>query len=95
MENHTMCEETKERPSMTPNERLQTAIEARERYLAENPHLKSYQAEIDRLLDKSGSHDGRMAVLGTLIQGKMLELQSELYRLTGLLQTSVTNGERS
>lgn len=75
------------------NERLQTALANRERFLEKNPHLRDYQVEIDRLLDGSGNSDGRIAVLGTLMQGKLLELQKELKSLSQILQE--TNAERS
>ena len=52
------------------NEYLQKALAERERLLERRPHLQIYQAEIDRILDKSGNRQGRMAVLGTLMQGK-------------------------
>lgn len=73
-----------ERPS-TANESLQKALAAREWFLECHPHLQTYQAEIDRVLDKSGNCKGRLAVLGTLIQGKLLEMQKELYRLNEIL----------
>jgi hypothetical protein len=68
------------------NERLQKALAARERFLCENPHLGEYQTEIDRVLDMSGSEQGRMAVLGTMLQGKLLEMQRELNKLTVTLR---------
>jgi hypothetical protein len=68
------------------NARLQDAMAKRERYLARHPHLRAYQAEIDRILDKSGNVHGRMAVLGMLIQGKLLEMQNELCKLNRFLQ---------
>lgn len=64
------------------NRHLQEALAKRQRYLDRHPHLQDYQAEIDRVLDQSGNSYGRMAVLGTLIQGKLLEMQKELYKLT-------------
>ena len=73
----------------TANAYLQKALAKRERFLERQPHLRTYQAEIDRMLDKSGDHNGRLAVLGTLIQGKLLEMQKELYRLTEILQKTV------
>ena len=74
---------------LTSNERLQKALSDRERYLEQNPRLRAYQAEIDRLLDNSGNSQGRMAVLATLMQGKLLELQKELCALTEvILKTS-------
>jgi hypothetical protein len=53
--------------------------------------LRSYQAEIDRLLDGSGNNQGRMAVLGTLMQGKLLEMQKELNKLANILQEAASN----
>jgi hypothetical protein len=71
-------------------ERLRQAISARDRFLESHPHLQAYQVEIDRLLDGSGSSQGRMAVLGTLMQGKLLEMQKELNKLAGILAEAVT-----
>jgi len=68
------------------NKDLLTALARRERYLAHHPHLRTYQAEIDRVLDKSGNIHGRMAVLGVLMQGKLLEMQRELCKLNRFLQ---------
>ena len=76
---------------VTANERLQKALADRERFLERQPHLRSYQAEIDRILDNSGSTKGRMAVLGTLLQGKLLDMQRELYKLTEILQQNVNS----
>lgn len=73
------------------NEGLQKALAEREQLLARQPHLRAYQAEIDRVLDKSGDRQGRMAVLGTLLQGKLLELQRELCKLSKILQQSVNS----
>ena len=70
-----------QRPSMA-NDRLRKALIDRDRFLARHPHLLVYQAEIDGILDKSGGHQGRLAVLGTLMQSKLLELQKEFYKLT-------------
>ncbi len=76
----------------TRNDVLQKALKERERFLVQHPRLREYQAEIDRLLDNSGNTQGRMAVLGTLMQGKLLELQKELCSLTHVLMQS-TNHE--
>ena len=65
---------------------LHQALAARERFLERHPHLRAYQAEIDRVLDQSGNIQGRMAVLGTLMQGKLLEMQNEFSRLNRYLQ---------
>lgn len=69
----------------TINGLLQKALKDREQFLEQNPRLRSYQAEIDRLLDNSGNNQGRMAVLGMLMQGKLLELQKELCSLSEIL----------
>ena len=69
-----------------PNKRLQEALAKRERYLERHPHLRVYQAEIDRVLDKSGNVHGRLAVIGTLMQGKLIEMQGEFYKLSKFLQ---------
>ncbi|BBO68105.1 hypothetical protein DSCA_20350 [Desulfosarcina alkanivorans] len=74
------------RRSAGVNRRLQDAVARRDRYLSRHPHLRPYQAEIDRVLDKSGSVHGRMAVLGTLIHGKLIEMQKELRKLNQFLQ---------
>jgi hypothetical protein len=73
----------------THHERLQHALAQRDRFLERNPRLRPLQAEIDRLLDKSGNNQGRMAVMGTLMQGKLLELQESLSKLSNILQEAV------
>jgi len=75
----------------TANESLQKALAERERFLNRQPHLRAYQAEIDRILDKSGNPEGRMAVLGMLLQGKLLDMQRELYKLTKILQQNANS----
>jgi hypothetical protein len=75
----------------TVNESLQTALAERERFLERQPHLRAYQAEIDRVLDNSGNQLGRMAVLGTLLQGKLLEMQRELFKLSKILTQSLNS----
>ncbi|BBO68233.1 hypothetical protein DSCA_21630 [Desulfosarcina alkanivorans] len=77
--------------SMTSDQCLQEALAERERFLGRNAHLRPYQAEIDRVLDQSGNCRGRMEVLGTLLQGKLLEMQKELYTLSKMLQASVNS----
>lgn len=70
----------------TENRRLQEALANRERYLEGHPHLRDYQTEIDRILDKSGDVHGRLTVIGMLMQGKLLEMQGAFYKLNGFLQ---------
>lgn len=69
---------------------LEEALAERARFLERRPHMKAYQKEIDNLLDKSGNHQGRLAVLGALMQGKLLEIQRELRYLNQLIQLSMS-----
>jgi hypothetical protein len=80
-----------EAPTAAGKERLRQALANRDRFLEQNPHLHAYQAEIDRVLDASGNHQGRVAVLGTLMQGKLLEMQKELNKLSDVMLEAVTN----
>ena len=72
--------------SATASERLREALAKRDRFLDRQPHLRAYQAEIDRILDNSGTLEGRMAVLGMLLQGKLIDLQREFAKLSKILQ---------
>ena len=69
---------------------LQVALAERAQLLQDRPHLRAYQKEIDSLLDKSGNHQGRLAVLGTLMQGKLLEIQRVLFRLNKIIEASLS-----
>ena len=84
-------EETRKLETVKPDipSLLETALAERERFLKENPHMRAYQEEIDDILDKSGGSHGRMAVLGTLMQGKLLEMQKELYNMTMIFGEAV------
>lgn len=73
-------------PSMTANECLRKAIARRDRFVAQHPHVKAYQAEIDALLDKAGNHQDRLAVLGMLMQGRLMEMQFAFNKLKKLMQ---------
>ena len=88
MKNRAINRSRRDGHAVTNKKQLNNAIAERDRYLAEHPHLASYQAEIDTLLDKSGNQEGRMAVLGALFQGKMLEMQKELNRLVALVNNT-------
>ena len=89
LENLTSGGDSMHRQPGTANERLQKAIAERNLFLEQHPHLGTFQAEIDRLLDKSGNHEGRLSVIETLIQGKLMEMHRELNKLTGILQNTV------
>lgn len=67
------------------DDNLQRALARRERFLKNHPHLRAYQKEIDRVLDMSGDCHGRMAVLGTLMQGKLRDIKNEFHKLNQYL----------
>ena len=77
--------------SAMTNDQLQAALGEREKFLKKYPYLRKEQAEIDRLLDQSGNQQGRLAVIGTLIQGKLLEMQKELTKLSEILQVTLNS----
>ena len=85
------CEKTRRSKTTAPDSPslLETALAERERFLNENPHMRAFQDEIDTMLDKSGASHNRIAVLGTLMQGKLLEMQRELYKLTMILGEAI------
>jgi len=78
------------RKPASAEEILEAALAERDRFLEKRPHMKAYQEEIDNLLDKSGSHQGRLAVLGTLMQSKLLDIQKELFTLNKIIQMSIS-----
>ena len=59
---------------------LKQALAERERFLKRHPHMKAYQEEIDRVLDKSGTIHDRLSVLEIMMQSNLLEIQKQLYR---------------
>jgi len=78
------------RKPASAEEILQVALAERARFLEKRPHMKEYQEEIDSLLDKSGDHQGRLAVLGALMQGKLIDIQKELFMLNKIIQISIS-----
>ncbi|MEN6441051.1 MAG: hypothetical protein ABFD97_20985 [Syntrophobacter sp.] len=55
---------------------LDDAIEAREQYLRENPHLREFQAEIDATLRNVVGFENRMVVLGLMMEARMYQLKA-------------------
>lgn len=55
-------------------EKIQKAVEARDRFLAEHPQLMPFQKEIERLLRCAGSMENRMTLLGSMMHEKLFEL---------------------
>jgi hypothetical protein len=68
-----------------PDQVLAEALAEREQFLETYPEYRSYQDEIDNMLDKAGSSEKRMAVLALLMEAKLIELQDELKHLNRLL----------
>jgi hypothetical protein len=66
------------RPTASCEQRLSEALEARDRLLRERPSLQSYQDEIDRALQNVIGYEDRMAVLGVMMEAKLLELGNSL-----------------
>jgi hypothetical protein len=69
-------------------------IEERDRYLSENPHLKSYQTEIDKVLDVVGDDPTLRSIklLEIISETIKEDLAPELLHLKSLLD-QVTEGE--
>jgi hypothetical protein len=82
---------TPRRPSDSTdaNPLLERALAERERFLKRRPHMNAYQAEIDRVLEKSGTSHNRIAVLEIMIQGKLFEIQKELYKATRIFRDAI------
>lgn len=68
-----------------PEKALTDALAERTLFLENHPKYKAFQNDINKLLDKAGSPENRMAVLALLIEAKLLELQKELRRLNAIL----------
>jgi hypothetical protein len=64
---------------------LAQALAEKAEFLDRHPEYRQYQKEIDRLLDKAGTMENRMAVLAMLMEGKLLELHRQLQKLNGIL----------
>jgi hypothetical protein len=64
---------------------LDQAIAERDRFLESHPQYRTMQKEIDRLLDKAGTSENRMAVLALLMESKLMELYGELQQLNRIL----------
>jgi hypothetical protein len=60
------------------------AIAERDQFLEQHPEYLPYQREIDRILDKAGPPEKRLAVLAMLMEGKLLDMQRHLMRLHGI-----------
>jgi len=68
-----------------PEKALADALAERALFLEDHPEYKSYQREIDILMDKAGSAENRMTVLAVLMEAKLIELHEQLKRLNAIL----------
>jgi hypothetical protein len=57
----------------------------RARLLAQRPHLRVYQDQIDHVLQGAGLSANRLAVMGLLLEAKLTELRRELRHLASLV----------
>ena len=64
---------------------LADALAERSRFLEQYPQYTEFQSEIDKMLDKAGSSDNRMAVLAMLIEGKLIEMSREFNKISAIL----------
>jgi bacterioferritin (cytochrome b1) len=68
-----------------PEQVLADALAERALFLENHPQYKSFQNEINKMLEKAGGPENRMTVLAVLMEAKLLELQKELRRLNATL----------
>jgi uncharacterized protein YydD (DUF2326 family) len=77
--------------------KLNELIKERDDYIADHPHLKEFQKEIDSVLEKVGSDPKtRLEALAIITEGKVLELQIMLRELNIQLKDKlkcIKNGE--
>ena len=68
-----------------PETALAHALAQKAEFLNQHPEYREYQKEIDRLLDKAGNMENRMAVLAMLMEGKLIELHQQLQELNTII----------
>ena len=68
-----------------PEKTLADALAERDQFLKNHPKYQALQNDINKMLDKAGSPENRMAVLAVLMEAKLLELQKELRHLNATL----------
>jgi len=75
----------KEPTSWDPEKVLADALAERALFLESNPQYRSFQREIDMILDKAGTSENRMNVLSMLMEAKLLELHEQFRHLNAIL----------
>jgi hypothetical protein len=78
-------ETDKRTETWNPEKALTDALAERALFLQNHPKYKPFQHQINKLLDKAGGPENRMAVLAMLMEAKLLELQKELRHLNTIL----------
>jgi hypothetical protein len=78
-------QKTTRKVQQTHTDIVAEAIKQRDQFLQQRPQMRSYQREIDRILDKAGDSESRMAVLSLLMEGKLAELRKSLGQLNNLV----------
>jgi hypothetical protein len=68
-----------------PERALAAALAQRSRFLEEHPQHRKFQAEIDRVLEKAGTGENRIAVLAFMMESKLIDLHRHLQHLNGIL----------
>ena len=63
---------------MVDFDKIKTAVEKRNEFLAQNPEMQIHQDEIDETLKKAGSQHNRNAMLAQMMRVKLYELQIAL-----------------
>jgi hypothetical protein len=64
---------------------LARALGERDSFLMAHPELMGLQEEIDRLMERAGAPENRMAVLQIMMGAKLQELQQEMLKLAQIL----------
>lgn len=80
----TLSEKRHDAP-WNPETALAQALAEKAEFLNQHPEHQEFQNEIDRLLDKAGNMENRMAVLAMLMEGKLIELHQQLQKLNSIL----------
>jgi hypothetical protein len=78
-----------------PSRVLAEATAEKALFLSKHPQYRSYQREIDRLLEKAGHPENRMTVLAMLMEAKLVELHTQLKKLNAILVRIDTAGGQS
>jgi hypothetical protein len=65
---------------------LAQALRERDSFLRDHPELMGLQKEIDRLMERAGTRENRMAVLQIMMGAKLQELQQEMLKLLQILK---------